>query len=93
MNWEQAARVLAAALAAIGDVVAAVRDDGVERSIATAKDALTAIGTIVSTVRAGKLEPADLSEVEADLQTLVRALAKNDDEADRALRAKFREGD
>ena len=68
MDWERTARVLAAAIGAVGKVVRRYRGADADA------DALTVIGALVDSVGRGELEGLELEAAEAELQRLVDAL-------------------
>lgn len=92
MDWSKVAEILAMALGAIDTIVSRVRNKGGGR-IEAAADALTVIGTIVDTVKAGDLDDLDLDGVKRELQSLLDSLELNDAAADAAVADKFDRSD
>ncbi len=92
-NWQAIAELLAAALGAIDRVVATMGGPKPDPVAERAKDALTVIGVIVSTVKSGNLETFDAKAARADLDRVVAALDASDDDADMAVAKKFDNSD
>jgi hypothetical protein len=80
-EWQTIAKLLAAALAAIGKVVGTFEnaDEG------KARDALTIISALLDAVAKGTLDKIDPERAEEELQTLLSALADNDAEIDKII--------
>ena len=87
------ALVLAQAIKAIATVIEDVKEKRQAGLIEAASDALTVIGAIVESVQKGDVDKIDPTKARDELARLDEALAKNDAEADRLLREKFRKDD
>lgn len=90
MDWQAAAKLMALAVAAIGQIATSARDGNFEGSKAQqAAEALLTIGAIVETVRSGDLENFDPDKIHDELDLILAAIGSNDAAADAAVDAKF----
>lgn len=79
MDWERTARVLAAAIGAVGRVVQQ------HRRRSSDANALTIIGALIESVGRGELEGLDLAAAEAEIERLIAALEAEDVDAGRVV--------
>ena len=89
MDWRAAAKLMATAVSAIDQIVAAVRAKDSTDKVEAAADAIMAIGAIVETVKSGDVENLDAGKAQEELDRILKELASNDAAADAAIDAKF----
>jgi hypothetical protein len=92
-DWQAIAELLAAALGAVDKVVERMSGPEPDPIAERAKDALTVIGAIVSTVKTGNLEQLDAETARAELDRVIAALDASDEGANKALENKFDNSD
>lgn len=90
MDWQATAKLMATALAAIARVVDGVAvKQAAEATTDYSAGALTAINTILNSVKSGELENLDPENAKEALDRLLALLTNSDTAADEAVADKF----